>query len=240
MAAERPGTLIVNEDIVTMNAQNMNTRIGMKHRWLYLVALGLTPLAAGCGLVDSSPDTATVTDVKPYYAKLETSQIQYHYTTSYALAGAAASHDTLEMEMYGRALYDYQNMPTYGCNWTFLKNGYAPHWYYCLSQDSAVDLGDTSFNEHWTDLKAPLSMGKTWSFARKSGEVVLAKVTQMGSSVKVNGREFHDVVAVEYTGDRGTSSVRWFAKDIGMIFGHTQDASGSVSEEKFVNMGVEK
>jgi hypothetical protein len=190
-------------------------------------------------IVDSPPsEKPQVMNVKSYYAKLETPKTLYHYTTSYAKAGAAPTANTLEMEMYGPAASNYQGMPTYGCDWTF-KSGYTTKWYYALAQDSAVDLGDYTFNEHWTDLKAPLAQGKTWTFSRASGELVTAKITQFGVQVKVNGQTFDDVIAVEYTGDRGTQSVRWFAKDIGMIFGHTQNADGSVSEEKFVNMEKE-
>jgi hypothetical protein len=206
---------------------------------LWLAALALAPLAASCGMVDApTASTTPVTDVKAYYTKLETPKMQYHYTTTYASAGAAATPNTLEMEMYGRAAYDHLGMPTYGCDWTF-QSGFTTKWYYALSQDSAVDLGDTNFGEHWTDLKAPLTSNSSWTFTRESGEAVTAKVTSFGATVNVNGHEFSDVIAVSYTGNKGTTSVRWFAKDVGMIFGHTVDADGSTREEKFVDMGIE-
>lgn len=207
---------------------------------LYVAALALAPFVASCSmLVDSPPsEKPQVMNVKQYYAKLETPKTLYHYQTSYARSGGAPTANTLEMEMYGPAPYDYQGMPTFGCDWTF-QSGKTTKWYYALAQDSAVDLGDATFNEHWTDLKAPLAAGKSWSFTRVSGEVITAKITQFGVQVKVNGRTFDDVIAVEYTGDRGTASVRWFANGIGMIFAHTQNADGSVSEERFVDMGIE-
>lgn len=220
-----------------INQQSTRT----KQRKLLLAVLAVLPLATGCdGLVDKPAETGAVMDVAPYYAKLRDPGMTYHYTTSFApKSGIAPKPDTLQMEMYGRASYDHLSMPTYGCDWTFLGSGYAPKWYYCLTADSAVDLGDDTFNEHWTDLKAPLAKGNSWTFTRMTGEVVTAKIIEMGSSVRINGREFSNVIAVQYSGDKGTTSVRWFAKDIGMIFGHTEDAGGSQSEERFVDLHLE-
>jgi hypothetical protein len=149
----------------------------------FVAALAISSALASCGLVDSQPGEQTaVHDVMPYYAKLQTPGMEYHYTTSYARSGMAASRDTLQMEMYGAAP-SYNGMPTYGCDWTFIASGYAPKWYYALSADSAVDLGDYTFSEHWTDLKAPLAKGNTWTFVRKSGEIVTAKITEFGATV---------------------------------------------------------
>jgi len=204
----------------------------MKYRNSWFAAVAVMAFAAtGCSM-DTAPDIPAASDVRPYYVKLATPNIQYRFT-EVATAEYHPQSGELVMNMQGLSSRVYDNKPVYTCMWSYPGFADATPWYYTLDEHQAVDLGVdfNGYTDSWVDLQAPLQQDATWTFV-SMGETITAKITKFGATAKVRGVTYTDVLMVQYTGNNGTNVTEWFAKDKGLIYSnYSRPNIGSVVNE---------
>jgi hypothetical protein len=203
----------------------------------FVAVLATAFVATGCSM-STSPDTpSTANDVRPYYVKLATPNVQYRYTENAVAEYHPAVPSELTMDMQGVSKDAYNGKQLYTCMWSYSNYGTPTPWYYTLDQDQAVDLGVEEFgkpgeyNDYWVDLQAPLKEGNSWTFV-SMGEKITATITKFGATAKVQGTTYNDVMMVEYNGANGSHVIEWFAKDKGLIYSnYSRPNIGSVVNE---------
>ncbi len=208
-----------------------------------LVPVALALIASGCSsVVDPNTSTPPESNVRNYYLPLATTNTEYDYTVNSTAPYHPAS-GALAMTMQGCSDTD-DGVAVYACLWTYGNNYGAPaQWYYCLCDTEAAEMGMESspeqYSDSWIDLKAnaatPLELNATWSFLSQ-GEQITAKVTQYGSTAKVEGKTYTNVMMVAYTGANGTTGTEWFARGVGTIFYHVERPNFGMVENHLIQV----
>lgn len=198
-----------------------------------LLALLSPAFIAGCSMVDQPSTTPPPeTDVRNYYTAVAATGVHYQYAIT-ASAPYYPSQGTLSMDMQG-ANGTQNSMPVYACLWSYQNWGTPAVWYYGLNQQQAVDFGvelkPGMYADSWVDLQAPLHDTAMWNFTSQ-GEHITAVVTKYGVSAEVNGKNYDNVLMVQFTGDAGTTGTEWFAKGTGLIFSHVTRSNGTVESQ---------
>ncbi len=197
---------------------------------LLVIILG----AIGCSsIVDSVPQApGPVTHVEDYYLPLKSIGISYAYCRK-----SATGADTLLMTMQGNdpSALLAGNKACYSTDLS-KTNLYLDNYYYAMNDSEAYTLGTISCSgtdKYWLDLKAPLMVGQTWKFYNTSGSFsqYTAKVTRRGVQMKMpDGKTYGDVTEVIYT-SQGDSTVKWFARGVGLIYSTSNTPDTDFGEE---------
>ncbi len=197
----------------------------MKFRQAYgfIFSLALTAAAvSSCSVIADAPTTpSAIQNVGQYYYPLEKIGIQYCY-----LRKAPSGTDTVKMTMMGN---DPQPTPTN--NMACFSAGLHSEGlltnslYFSVSDSEAFSVGKTfcaAGNNYWLDLKAPLTEHQQWTFSTSSyysPGLVTATVLHRGAKLKMpDGRVFDDVTQVSYVTSNADTTVKWFARGVGLIY----------------------
>jgi hypothetical protein len=208
----------------------MNSFIGSS---LLAISFGIV----GCNsLVDSvSPSQQPVTHVEDYYLPLKSIGTSYAYCRKYS-SGA----DTLLMTMKGNdpSALMAGNKACYSTDLS-KTNLYLNNYYFAMNDSEAYTLGKISCggtDKFWLDLKTPLMEGQTWKFTNTNGSYsqYTAKVTRRGVQMKMpDGKMYDDVTEVVYT-SKGDSTVKWFARGVGLIYSTSNTPDSDFGEEMWL------
>jgi hypothetical protein len=203
---------------------------------LLTVALG----AIGCSsFVDPAPSSSKpLSNIEDFYLPLKSIGTSYAYCRK-SLSGA----DTLLMTMQGVDNSAAMN-PNEVCYSTDISqtNLYLTNYYYSMNDSEAYSLGELSCggsDKYWLDLKAPLTVGQTWKFnniygSSGSGSLYTAKVTRRGVQMKMpDGKLYDDVTEVIYT-HASDSTVKWFARGVGLIYSTSNTPDSDFGEEMWL------
>jgi hypothetical protein len=192
--------------------------------------------AAGCGsIADSAPASpASVTNVADYYLPLNSIGASYMYCLK-----INAVSDTVQMLMQGEAMVD--KMRGGKCYSTYMTkaNQRIFNYYYTMNDSEAYTLGTscTGENSTWLDLKIPMTVGQKWTFDNSGGSFYVnntytATITRRGATMKMpDGTIFNDVAEVVYTSSGGDSTVKWFAKGVGLIYSTSKNPNSDFGQE---------
>ena len=120
-----------------------------------------------------------------------------------------------------------------------LKTDYFFNSYFFLMNDTeACTLGSISCygaETKWLDLKAPLMPGQQWTFDQSGmykKNTYMATVTKRGVQMKMpDGTIYNDVIEVVYTRGASDSTVKWFAKGIGLIYSTSTNPDNDFGQE---------
>jgi hypothetical protein len=229
------------------NIKNRNSEVWWRLRGAVLLALaaglGFAGALASCGQIvdpENDPDdhhTATETNVKNFYYKIEDKGAQYRYALSSQNA-YLPSNDVLIMNMQGNDGYEkWHGMQVCVCDWAYEQDSSGEPWYYAMSQDSIVALGVdyNGYTDSWVELKAPLKLNATWDFVSQK-ENIHATIEKYGVSATVGGKTFKDVIVVDFKGDKGTDGTTWYQRDTGVIYSHIARPGNSLVDLQFKSM----
>jgi len=193
--------------------------------------------AYGCSsLVDSAPSTemTPLTHVEDYYLPLKNIGTSYAYCRK-----SSAGADTLLMTMQGVDRSTAMNGSVCYSTDISKTNLYLTNYYYSMNDSEAYSLGELSCggsDKFWLDLKTPLTLGQTWKFNNVFGStnatsLYTAKVTRRGVQLKMpDGKLYGDVTEVIYT-CYGDSTVKWFARGIGLIYSTSNTPDSDFGQE---------
>ncbi|MDP4218801.1 MAG: hypothetical protein Q8916_07000 [Bacteroidota bacterium] len=192
----------------------------------------------GCNaLVDSAPSQQKpVLNIEEYYLPLKSIGTSYAYCRKNS-TGA----DTIWMTMQGNDASGLMmgNQACYSADMTKM-NLYLNNFYYAMNDSEAYTLGKVSCGnneKYWLDLKAPLMVGQQWKFNNSNGSYYIqsrytAEVTRRGVQMKMpDGKTYDDVAEVVYTSQSGDSTVKWFARGVGLIYSTSKQPDSDFGEE---------
>ena len=194
--------------------------------------------SVGCNaLVDSAPPSAQpVTHIEEYYLPLRSIGTSYAYCRK-----SSYGADTVWMTMQGNDASGLMlgNQACYATDMSSQTNKYLNNYYYAMNDSEAFTLGKVSCGNHdkyWLDLKTPLMVGQTWTFKNANGSYYIesfytATVTRRGFQMKMpDGKIYDDVAEVLYT-SKSDSTVKWFARGVGLIYSTSKKPDSDFGEE---------
>ncbi|MEI8135000.1 MAG: hypothetical protein WCH46_07995 [bacterium] len=203
-----------------------------------ILCLTVAFLSNGCGAVtDPIPNSpAPVWNVEQYYLPLKNigASITYCRKTQTTI-------DTIKMTMQGNDDSGLMLGNQY-CYTTDLSktNSRLFDYYFTMNDSEAYTLGKLSCGQtdkYWLDLKAPLTVGQTWSFSNSNGSYYVtntytAKVTRRGVTMKMpDGKVYDDVAEIIYASKSGDTTVKWFAKGTGLIYSTSKNPDSDFGKE---------
>jgi hypothetical protein len=204
-----------------------------------LVSFLIAALLSSCSsLVDPVPNSpAAVTKVEDYYLPLKNIGASYAYCRK-----NLTSIDTVFMTMQGKDATSvmFGNEQCYATDMTKTNNRPLFDYYFVMNDSEAYTLGKVSCfgaDKYWLDLKAPLMVGQKWTFSNSNGnyyptDVYTASVTRRGVKMKMpDGVVYDDVAEVIYTSKAGDSTVKWFAKGVGLIYSTSKKPDSDFGQE---------
>ena len=201
---------------------------------IFITALGTMCCNA---LVDPAPRSPqAVTHIEDYYLPLKNVGTSYAYCRK-----SPMGVDTVWMTMEGNdpSAKMSGNGVCYSTDLT-KTNRYLNNYYYAMNDSEAYTLGKLSCSgtdQYWLDLKAPLMVGQTWKFSNTNGSYYTesrytAQVMRRGVQMKMpDGKVFDDVAEVIYTTKSGDSTVKWFARGVGLIYSTSKDPNSDFGAE---------
>lgn len=198
----------------------------MKFRQAYGLVFSVALIAAtvsSCSVIADAPNNpSTVQNVGQYYYPLEKIGIQYCYLRKTPLGS-----DTVQMTMMGNDAQPAaltNNMACFSAD-LHKAGSFTNNLYFSVSDSEAFSVGKTfcaAGNNYWLDLKAPLTEHQQWTFYTSSyysPGFVTATVLRRGAKLKMpDGRVFDDVTQVSYVSSNADTTVKWFARGVGLIY----------------------
>lgn len=183
-----------------------------------LLAAGL----ASCGIADAPEHPAPITNVSQFYFPLSDVGVSFAYCRATSIGT-----DTVRMTMNGRDQTTVGQSPDRRCYAVGISNRDQFHsdLYFVVNDSEAATVGSVSCGSGgatWLDLKSPLTEGQQWQFNTGnfySPELVTATVTRRGAQMKMPaGQVFDDVTEVQYVTAESDTTVKWFARGVGLIY----------------------
>jgi hypothetical protein len=203
---------------------------------IFFAALG----TIGCNaVVDSPPQSPQpVTHIEDYYLPLKNVGVSYLYCRK-----SSSGADTISMTMQGNDASGVKlgNQFCYSTDLT-KTNSYLNNYYYTMNDSEAYTLGKVSCggtDEYWLDLKAPLMIGQSWEFKNTNGgnsaeSDYTAYVTRRGGQMKMpDGKIYNDVAEIIYV-SISDSTVKWFARGVGLIYSTSKTPNPDFGEEMWL------
>src|SRR2546430_10232677 len=102
----------------------------MKRITVWILTLLASIAAAGCW-VNPRPQNSASNDVREYYIKLATPNMQYRYTVTADAKYTPKSGDLI-MDMQGPSKDTFGTMQVFTCNWTYPTFSGPTIWFYAV------------------------------------------------------------------------------------------------------------
>jgi hypothetical protein len=202
-----------------------------------ITLLALTLSSSGCAIVDQNPAKPTVTDPKAYFYSMDSGTYYYHIYG----ADNRDEWEDISITMRGR---DPKHVGTADSNLYVGTWKDESHYhdsvpcFFGITKSRALYFGRSMGSQlpmPSVDLQLPLAKDSTWTFYAPPGMLTTANVTQFDVQLAFNGVAYPHVIEVTYVTKRGTTlantTVKWFAKGLGLIRSVTTDFQGTIIAE---------